>query len=105
MEGISNNIAKIIVLKRTILSAERESVVNENDERRRSYIEVQVCPQCISSNLRRLGALSGDMTGAMAILPPQYACLTCGWVGRMVIVRTIDVTDRGVDQPKKESVF
>ena len=97
MEGISNNIAKIKVLNTTILSAERESVVNENDERRRSYIEVQVCPQCISSNLSRLGALSGDMAGALAILPPQYACLDCGWVGRMVILRTVDVPDREVD--------
>ena len=79
--------------------------MNGNDEQQRSYIEVQVCPQCTSSNIRRLGALSGDMMGALAILPPQYTCLTCGWVGRMVIVRTVDVTDRDVDQSKEETVF
>jgi hypothetical protein len=71
--------------------------VNGNDDERRSYIEVQICPQCLSSKLRRVGALSGDMTGAMAILPPKYTCQVCGWVGRLVIVRTVEVPDRDVD--------
>jgi hypothetical protein len=73
------------------------TVVEGNDEKKKSYIDVQVCPQCLSPKLRRLGALSGDMTGAMAILPPQYMCLDCGWVGRLVIVRTVEVPDRDID--------
>jgi hypothetical protein len=72
-------------------------VVSGNDENQRSRVEIQVCPHCLSSNLRRLGALSGDMMGALAILPPQYTCLTCGWVGRLVIVRTVDVPSHDVD--------
>jgi hypothetical protein len=75
----------------------RGAVVKGNDDSKKSYVEVQVCPQCLSSKLRRLGALSGDMTGAMAILPPQYTCLVCGWVGRLVIVQTVEVPDRDVD--------
>ncbi|KON27880.1 hypothetical protein AC480_04290 [miscellaneous Crenarchaeota group archaeon SMTZ1-55] len=73
------------------------SPMSGNDEKHRSQIEIQVCPKCLSSHLRKVGALRGDMMGAMAILPPQYTCLACGWVGRLVIVRTVDVPDRDDD--------
>lgn len=67
----------------------------------RHFIEVQVCPQCLSSKVYRLSASSGDMTGAIAILPPKYTCSECGWVGRLVIMRNVEISKDDVSQVDK----
>jgi hypothetical protein len=52
--------------------------------------EVQVCPGCLGLKVSKLSASSGDMTGALAILPPKYICSECGWTGRLVLMRDIE---------------
>jgi len=52
------------------------------------YVDVQVCPRCKSAKVRRVGSMSGDMSGHMAITPIKYECLDCGWRERLVIKAT-----------------
>jgi len=52
------------------------------------YVDVQVCPKCKSAKIRRVGSMSGDMSGHMAITPVKYECLECGWRERLVIKAT-----------------
>jgi len=52
------------------------------------YVDVQVCPRCKSAHVRRVGSMSGDMSGHMAITPVKYECLDCGWRERLVIKAT-----------------
>jgi len=52
------------------------------------YVDVQVCPRCKSAKVRRVGSMSGDMSGHMAITPVKYECLNCRWRERLVIKAT-----------------
>jgi len=52
------------------------------------YVDVQVCPRCKGAKVRRVGSMSGDMSGHMAITPVKYECLDCGWRERLVIKAT-----------------
>jgi len=52
------------------------------------YLDVQICPRCKSARVRRVGALSGDMSGHMAITPIKFECLDCGWRERLVVKAT-----------------
>jgi len=52
------------------------------------YVDVQVCPKCKSARVRRIGSMSGDMAGHMAITPVKFECLDCGWRERLVIKAT-----------------
>jgi hypothetical protein len=52
------------------------------------FVDVQVCPKCKSAKVRRVGSMSGDMSGHMAITPVKYECLDCGWRERLVIKAT-----------------
>jgi len=52
------------------------------------YVDVQICPRCKSAKVRRVGSMSGDMSGHMAITPVKYECLDCGWRERLVIKAT-----------------
>ena len=72
--------------------------MSEKNREKVRYAEVQICPRCLGSKVCRLGASSGDMTGALAILPPKYACSECGWVGRLVVFRRVEVTNDDMDQ-------
>ena len=51
-------------------------------------VDIQICPQCIGSRIRRVRSMEGDMSGIIAILPVKYECLDCGWRGRIVIKAT-----------------
>ncbi len=51
-------------------------------------VGVQICPRCKSAKIRRVGSMSGDMAGHMAITPVKYECLDCGWRERLVIKAT-----------------
>ncbi len=52
------------------------------------FVDVQICPRCKSAKIRRVGSMSGDMAGHMAITPVKYECLDCGWRERLVIKAT-----------------
>jgi len=52
------------------------------------YVDIQVCPRCKSAKVKRVGSMSGDMSGHMAITPVKYECLDCGWRERLVIKAT-----------------
>jgi len=60
-------------------------VVLEELRKEGKYVDVQVCPRCKSAKVRRVGSMSGDMSGHMAITPLKYECLDCGWRERLVI--------------------
>ena len=51
-------------------------------------VDIQICPQCMGSRIRRVRSMEGDMSGIIAILPVKYECLDCGWRGRIVIKAT-----------------
>ena len=52
------------------------------------YLDVQICPRCKSARVRRVGTMSGNMSGHMAIAPVKYECLDCGWRERLIIKAT-----------------
>jgi hypothetical protein len=52
------------------------------------FVDVQICPRCKSAKVRRVGTMSGDMSGHLAITPVKYECLDCGWRERLVIKAT-----------------
>lgn len=51
-------------------------------------VDIQICPQCMGSRIRRFCSMEGDMSGIIAILPVKYECLNCGCRGRIVIKAT-----------------
>lgn len=57
-------------------------------EREGKYVDVQICPECKSPKVRRVGTMSGDLWGNMGILPPKFECGECGWRARMVLKAT-----------------
>jgi predicted RNA-binding Zn-ribbon protein involved in translation (DUF1610 family) len=52
------------------------------------HVDVAVCPECKSVNLRRVKSTSGDVTGHLGWLPVKYECMDCGWRGRLEIFAT-----------------
>ncbi len=62
--------------------------VLEELRREGKFVDVQICPRCKSAKVRRVGTMSGDMSGHMALLPVKYECLDCGWRERLVIKAT-----------------
>jgi len=73
-----------------ILSETVPEMVTVLEELRKEgkYVDIQVCPRCKSAKVRRVGSMSGDMSGHMAITPVKYECLNCGWRERLVIKAT-----------------
>ena len=57
-------------------------------EKEEKYVDVQVCPHCKSPRVRRVGTISGDMSGHMGLLPVKFECLDCGWRERLVVEAT-----------------
>lgn len=84
--------------KRQLTLLKQEEVVSETlpemvavlEELRKEgkFVDVQVCPKCKSAKVRRVGSMSGDMSGHMALTPVKYECLDCGWRERLVIKAT-----------------
>lgn len=62
--------------------------VLEELEKEDKYVDVQICPHCKSPRVRRVGSMSGDMSGHMGLLPVKFKCLDCGWRERLVIKAT-----------------
>lgn len=81
---------QLSVLKEEILSDTFPEMITVLEELRKEekYVDLQICPRCKSARVRRVGSMSGDMAGHMAIAPVKYECLECGWRERLVIKAT-----------------
>jgi len=60
----------------------------EELEKERKYVDIQVCPKCKSPLVRRVGSMTGDMSGHMGLTPPKFECKECGWRERLVLKAT-----------------
>lgn len=81
---------ELVQEKKKAESKNIRKLVQRLDELRKKekYVDVAVCPECKSVNLRRVKSTSGDMTGHLAWLPVKYECLDCGWIGRLELFAT-----------------
>jgi rubrerythrin len=57
-------------------------------EKEKKYVDIQVCPQCKGPSIRRVGSMTGDMSGHIGLTPPKYECRECGWRDRLVLKAT-----------------
>lgn len=57
-------------------------------EKEKKYVDIQVCPNCKSPKVRRVGSMKGDMSAHMGLTPPKYECPECGWRERLVVKAT-----------------
>jgi RNase P subunit RPR2 len=60
----------------------------EELEKEKKYVDIQVCPNCKSPLVRRVGSMTGDMSAHMGWTPPKYECRECGWRERLVLKAT-----------------
>ena len=60
----------------------------EELEKERKFVDIQVCPKCKGPLVRRVGSMTGDMSGHMGLTPPKYECRECGWRERLVLKAT-----------------
>jgi len=79
----------------TVLKEEKESrvlleliEVLEDLEKEGKLVDIQTCPRCKSPKVRRVNAMAGDISGHIALTPPKYECLECGWRERLVLKAT-----------------
>ncbi|MCW4022909.1 MAG: hypothetical protein ACOWW1_09445 [archaeon] len=59
--------------------------VLEELEKQKKYVDVQVCPNCKSTKVRRVKSTEGDVLGHMGLSSPKHECTKCGWRGKLVI--------------------
>jgi len=57
-------------------------------EKEKRYVDIQVCPNCKSPRVRRVGSMKGDLSAHMGLTPPKYECPECGWRERLVVKAT-----------------
>ncbi len=57
-------------------------------EKKKKYIDIQICPKCKSPLVRRVGSMVGDMSAHLGFTPPKYECRECGWRERTVVKAT-----------------
>jgi predicted RNA-binding Zn-ribbon protein involved in translation (DUF1610 family) len=57
-------------------------------EKEKKYVDVQVCPNCKSPLVRRVGSMVGDISAHMGFTPPKYECRECGWREKTVLKAT-----------------
>jgi RNase P subunit RPR2 len=60
----------------------------EELEKERKCVDIQVCPKCKGPLVRRVGSMTGDMSGHMGLTPPKFECKECGWRERLVLKAT-----------------
>jgi len=60
----------------------------EELEKEKKYVDIQVCPNCKSPLVRRVGSMTGDMSAHMGWTRPKYECRECGWRERLVLKAT-----------------
>lgn len=82
---------QIVLLKqKTVESLEFLELLEvlEELEKEGKYVDVQICPHCKSPRVRRVGTMSGDMSGHIGLLPVKFECLDCDWRERLVVKAT-----------------
>jgi len=82
---------QIVLLKqKTVESLEFSELLEvlEELEKEGKYVDVQICPHCKSPRVRRVGTMSGDMSGHIGLLPVKFECLDCDWRERLVVKAT-----------------
>ena len=57
-------------------------------EKEKKYVDIQVCPNCKSPKVLRVGSMKGDMSAHMGLTPPKYECPECGWRERLIVKAT-----------------
>lgn len=57
-------------------------------EKKKKYVDIQVCPKCKSPLVQRVSSLAGDTMAHMGFSPPKYECRECGWRERTVLKAT-----------------
>jgi hypothetical protein len=62
--------------------------VLEDLEKEGKLVDIQICPRCKGTKVRRVRTVSGDLWGHMGILPPKFECKECGWRARLVLQAT-----------------
>lgn len=60
----------------------------EELEKEEKHVDIQICPKCKSTRVRRVNSTEGDMSGHMGLLPVKYECPDCGWRERLVVKAT-----------------
>lgn len=71
----------------------------EELEKEGKHVDVQICPECKSPRIRRVGTMAGDLWGHMGIVPAKFECKECGWRARLVLKatnRTLNIKDVAV---------
>jgi len=84
--------------------------VLEELEKEGKYVDVQICPQCKSPKIRRIGTMRGDLWGHMGILPQKFECEECGWRARLVLkatnrptsVKDVEIVAEALDSKEAE---
>jgi len=82
---------QLTLLKQEIIQSESFPAmmeVLEELKKEGKYVDIQICPRCKSARVKRVGSMSGDMSGHMAITPVKFECPKCGWRERLVIKAT-----------------
>ncbi|MDR0372653.1 MAG: hypothetical protein LBI79_03710 [Nitrososphaerota archaeon] len=54
----------------------------------KQYVDIQVCLNCKSPLIGRVGSMAGDLFSWMSFTPPKYECEKCGWTGSLVLKAT-----------------
>ena len=67
--------------------------VLEESEKEEKHVDVQICPRCMSSRVRRVQSMAGDMSSHTGYLPLKFECIDCGWRGRLVVYRKEERVD------------
>ena len=57
-------------------------------EKEKKYVDIQVCPNCKSPKVLRVGSMKGDMSAHMGLTPPKDECPECGWREKLVLKAT-----------------
>jgi hypothetical protein len=70
------------------MKLEELMTVLDDFRKKGKFVDVQLCPHCKSTRVRRVGSMSGDMSGQTAMTMPKFECLDCGWRGRQAIYAT-----------------
>ena len=82
---------QIVLLKQKEMESQKISElleVLEELEKEEKYVDVQICPHCKSSRVRRVRSMNGDMSSHIGVLPIKFECLDCGWRERLVLKAT-----------------
>ena len=81
---------QLVVLETEKVESELSDLIEvlEELEKEKKYVDIQVCPHCMSPKICRVKSLEGDLLGHIGVTPPKYECIKCGWRGNLVIKAT-----------------